>query len=219
MSRKEENHPRQLLVEGPDDFAVVFHLGSQHPVINSALGSRFKIVEKGGKEALLSSIPLKIKTDALQCLGILVDADRDMLSSWESVRNRLIDSGYSDVPASPPLEGWVSNGNYADIPRIGVWIMPNNRDVGILEDFLIREIPSSDALLAEAITTLDSLEQRRMNLYSVNDRRKAEVHTWLAWQKEPGLQLGTSITAKILQPSSPTVVLFTKWLEKLFLEG
>jgi hypothetical protein len=30
---------------------------------------------------------------------------------------------------------------------------------------------------------------------------KAIIHTWLAWQKEPGKPLGTAITARFLDPN------------------
>jgi len=45
---------------------------------------------------------------------------------------------------------------------------------------------------------------------------KAVIHTWLAWQEEPGKPLGTAITAKYLDAGVPEVNDFINWLRQLF---
>lgn len=221
MARKSqnENHPRQLLVEGIDDFAVVLNVGLQKDVLKSALDNNlFKILKKGGKQKLLPSIAVTFKTEGLKRLGAIVDSDQDVAASWNAVRDRFSSLGYANIPQNVPVEGWISAESSSERPRVGAWLMPNNQDIGALEDFLLREISEDCSLLSYVKETLNSLEAQSFVSYSPNDRSKAEVHTWLAWQREPGLQLGTAIKAKVLTPSSDTAVLFTRWLEKLFLE-
>ena len=65
----------------------------------------------------------------------------------------------------------------------------NNRIAGMLEDFLSSLIREEDVLLARVVSCVDGIpsEQRRFrNTY----RSKALIHTWLAWQEEPGTPLG-----------------------------
>ncbi len=43
------------------------------------------------------------------------------------------------------------------------------------------------------------------------------MHTWLAWQSEPGEPYGTAIRAGYLNASVPQVDGLAAWLERLFL--
>ena len=52
--------------------------------------------------------------------------------------------------------------------------------------------------------------------FSDNDEIKAIVHSWLAWQKEPGLPFGTALNASFLDHKSPFALPFLKWMHALF---
>jgi len=45
---------------------------------------------------------------------------------------------------------------------------------------------------------------------------KALIHTWLAWQEEPGKPLGTAITARYLDPDVAQVDVLVSWLNRLY---
>lgn len=45
---------------------------------------------------------------------------------------------------------------------------------------------------------------------------KAEIHTWLAWQKEPGKPLGQAITARYLNPNAPDAQQLIAWIRRVF---
>ncbi|MFZ2170123.1 MAG: DUF3226 domain-containing protein, partial [Methylococcaceae bacterium] len=51
-----------------------------------------------------------------------------------------------------------------------------------------------------------------------NHHSKAVVHTYLAWQHEPGRPLGQAITAKVLDPSHSLAKNFADWLKRLFVD-
>jgi len=99
-------------------------------------------------------------------------------------------------------------------PRIGVWLMPNNHLPGTLEDFVNLLIPAHDDLRPKADSVLDDIEREGLQRYK--QRSKAFIHTWLAWQEEPGCPMGQAITAKVLKPDSSTATLFIAWLQRLF---
>ena len=153
---------QQLLVEGKNDQHVIWALCEQHQVpetfsveVPQEENPQEENIEESaettqGIEVLLRGLSARLKEPNLQTLGIVVDADQDLLARWDAVRNRLRDSGYQNIPESPPAEGWV----YAppELPRVGVWLMPNNQLPGMLENFVAHLIPSDDTLYPKAQT-------------------------------------------------------------------
>ena len=84
------------------------------------------------------------------------------------------------------------------LPRTGAWIMPNNKDMRNFGTFPQSSwCPQPDALFDHVNSSVDSIPAIR---FSLNDKPKAVIHTWLAWQKEPGKPYGTAITARFLDP-------------------
>ena len=103
----------------------------------------------------------------------------------------------------------------SQLPRVGIWLMPDNRLPGILEDFLRFLVPDGDGLLAHAGQAIDSIPagQRR---FSDVKAAKARIHTWLAWQEEPGKPFGQAISAHYLNPELPAADIFAGWLQRTF---
>jgi hypothetical protein len=196
---------RILLVEGQDDKHVVWAL-AQH----AELPEVFEVSDKDGIDALLEMLPAQLKASGLEVLGIMVDADTNMQARWQSLRDILTKSGYK-VPKQPSLEGTIMS--MEDKPTVGIWLMPDNQRTGMLEDFAADLISDDDLLLPYARTSVAQLPERR---YPDVQRAKAELHTWLAWQKEPGKPIGLAITAKYLNPASEQAQPFVNWLRTLF---
>jgi hypothetical protein len=206
--------PQQLLVEGKNDRHVIWALCEQYQLAET-FSVEVPMAEEGqGIEILLADLPFKLREENLRTLGIVVDADRDVSSRWEAVQNRLRYSGYQDIPKSPPAEGWV----YAppDLPRVGVWLMPDNQLPGMLEDFVARLMPSDDALRPKAEAILQEIEDACLNCYTLVHRPKALIHTWLAWQETPGMPMGQAITARVLSYDCAIALTFVEWLQHLF---
>ncbi|MGL4502359.1 MAG: DUF3226 domain-containing protein, partial [Planktothrix sp.] len=188
MVRQSENstHPNQLLVEGNDDYHVIYHLCTQY---NINIPKTFEVPPpKKGKEgvnALLDGLPLKLKEENLRILGIVVDADQDLAARWKSIKGKLIDSGYreSDIPDSPQEKGWVYQPANPFLKRVGVWVMPNNQRRGMLEDFVALLMPADDNLRPKAEEILREIEEEGLNRYGEIHHAKALIHTWLAWQE------------------------------------
>lgn len=200
-----------LLVEGVDDEHVMKHICG-----NRGLPPIEEIKPHGGVDELVRSFPVRLKESDIEALGVVIDANSNITSRWESVRNPLIEKGYAGVPEDPSPEGTVIGPPPNTIlPRVGVWIMPDNRTPGILEDFLRFLVPESSALLnhAEASVAGIPADERR---FAEKDKPKALIHTYLAWQEEPGRPLGTAITARFLDPDVPQVDVLVGWLTRLF---
>lgn len=204
---------RVLLVEGSDDEHVVKHICG-----NRGLGKIDRIRDCEGKARLLDLIPIQLKESELFALGILLDADTDLLASWQAVTDRLVTAGYAGIPSEPDPAGTVV-APPADslLPRVGVWLMPDNRVPGILEDFLRFLVPAAHPLMGHVEQSIDSIPSGH-RLFADLKRPKACIHTWLAWQDEPGKPLGLSITARYLDPNQPAAGVFADWLHRTFFE-
>ena len=201
-----------LLVEGKDDEHVLKHICG-----NRGISPLDEIKNHGGKDELLESIPVRLKAskELGDTVGVVIDADTDLDSRWQSIRDRFIQAGYQDMPTIPNQEGTILESPYGTyLPRAGIWIMPDNRTPGILEDFLHFLIPQQpNALFDHVIASVDAILNPR---FTQNDKPKAFIHTWLAWQSEPGMPYGTAIKARFLDPDVPQVNVLVSWLERLF---
>jgi hypothetical protein len=196
-----------LLVEGNDDEHVISALCEKHQITEN-----FKIINCQGIDNLLERIPVEFKTSEIETIGITIDADEDLQSRWRHLKNILSTIGF-DVPEILPETGLILE---KDSQKTGVWIMPNNDANGMLEDFISFLIPPKDELLPIVHSTLDDIETRQLNKYSIIHKSKAIIHTWLAWQKEPGKPMGLSITKKYLSTNDVTCHNFLEWLNNLF---
>lgn len=202
-----------LLVEGKDDKIVLERICAGRGTVSDC---EIETPKDGGIDQLLQSFKVRLKTfnEEGDIVGIVIDADANLDSRWISIRNRLIEAGYEDLPAQPDPDGTIIHAtDEPPLPKVGIWIMPDNKTSGILEDFLKFLIPQEDRLLDHVNACIDSAP---IQLFSNNDRPKAVIHTWLAWQKEPGKPYGTAITAKFLDPNVPKVSVLVSWMERLF---
>jgi hypothetical protein len=199
-----------LLLEGADDDHSIRAIKGQHHITKEL----FEHVNCDGVENLLDkNLRNALKSDSVHTIGIVLDADTDLNARWNALKAKLID--HVDLPIPFPKEGLVIQGKYK---RIGVWIMPNNQVNGMLEDFLAELVPADDPLLPIAKETLATIESRGLNKYSSIHQSKALMHTWLAWQEQPGRPFGQAITNHSLTTNPELCQRFIAWLKLLFLE-
>lgn len=207
------SHPAHLLVEGKNDRHVVWALCKQYNVPEN-FSVEVPGSDVGGVDELIESIPVRLRIARLRALGIVLDADQNLHGRWMAVRRSIVDFGYEHVPEQPSSEGTIVSTEGR--PRVGVWLMPNNELPGMLENFVAYLISDGDTLATKAQSVLDSIETENINRYIPTHRPKAFIHTWLAWQENPGQPMGTSITARVLSNENPATLLFINWLMRLF---
>lgn len=202
---------RVLMVEGPDDVHVVKHICGERN-----LGKIETIHPYGGKDPLLQGIGARLKESDVIALGILLDADTDLQARWQAVADRLKQAGYTDTPTAPAPHGTViSAPTNSLLPRVGTWLIPDNQANGILENFLRFLVPEGDPLFSHVEHAINSIPPEQC-LFSELKKPKARIHTWLAWQEEPGKPYGQAITARYLDPHLPAADIFAIWLQPTF---
>ena len=205
--KKEEKFSKKLLVEGNDDQHVIWALCEKFKVPEA-----FDVVDCGGIEELLKGIPVHFKKSGIDTIGIIIDADVDIHARWNTLKTILSKTGFV-APEAFPKTGLILQNNDQ---KVGVWIMPDNNDNGMLEDFISFLVPEDDKLLPVVDSTLHEIEEKQLNKYSAIHKSKARIHTWLAWQEAPGTPLGLSITKRYLSTDEKTCKNLINWLIKLF---
>lgn len=167
-----------------------------------------------GKKELLALIPNVLQSSDLQTLGIVLDADASAQSTWQSVRAILEKSGFSSLPSAPNPDGTIIE--QPNLPKVGIWIMPDNQSPGEIEDFFLQMIPAENALLHRAEGTVKDLIAQEQNLFPASDRSKAQTHTWLAWQPEPGRSMGVALKSNWAEGQHPLAERLAAWFTQLF---
>ncbi len=206
-----------ILYEGSDEKHVLYHLINM--IFNMDV---FDFIdypdddEIKGYSQLLEKLPVHIKGSEKKPIGVIIDANTSLSARWESIRNILIKANYSNIPAAPDSDGTIIVDESPKLPDIGIWIMPDNSSEGMLENFIRQLIPEKDGLISIADQSVQNLIDTEKNLFKIVHKSKAEIHTWLAWQKEPGTPMGQAITKQYLDTNKELAKKFIGWFDNLF---
>jgi hypothetical protein len=203
--------PRVLWVEGKDDSAVVQGLCKK-----ATVPYVFDVEEKGGIERLLAGIGVEVRERRLERFGVVVDADTDAAKRWSVVRRIFSGEGYADLPDNLP-DGGIIVPETSRLPRVGVWIMPDNRSPGAIEEFATLLVAPGDVLFGLATQAVDGIPQEHRRFMDTQ-RGKAYIHTWLAWQTDPGAPMGQAIANNDLDANAPAAHGFIAWLRRLMVD-
>lgn len=199
------NNSKVLLVEGLDDKHVVRHL-----CYKIGLKQDFYTRNMGSITKLLPVIIPQIKAPGLNTIGIIVDANSDMNSRWRAISDRLRQANIELPPDGPFSEGTIIPG----VPRIGIWLMPDNRSPGELEDFVQTMIPVDDPVWPMSKQYIDGIPNA-LRKFEKKKKSRAELYAWLATRKKPKL-MGIAIKAKDLRIDGALCRSFAAWMQRLF---
>ena len=199
---------RALLVEGPDDKHVAFQLCQRHGIPLELS----EIIDKGGIDKLLPSIENEVLVVSRTVLGIVVDADDKRDDHWHAITNRLRNVDVR-APRDPLPGGVIIEGN-DDVPRVGIWIMPDNVSQGQLEDLVANMIPPSDVVWPLAQSYVDGIPKVHQK-FAVQKTLRAKVHAWLATREDPR-RMGEALRTRDLDANVPSARQFIAWLNALF---
>ena len=202
----------RLIFEGSDDKHVVMNLLYNHSHAGNRLGDVFESKEKNGIDHLIETLSEELKATDLGRLGVVLDADTHLARQWGRVTRVLDEHGCRNVPAAPVVSGTIVETNTGK--RIGIWVMPDNQNTGAIEDFVGKLIAAEDNLWpkAQADVIGIAVEDRRFKETYLS---KAQIHTWLAWQEQPGTKMGETFRKRYLDPEHPHAQLFVSWIKQL----
>jgi hypothetical protein len=154
-----------LLVEGKDEAVFVNTLLKELGI------SDVQIKDMGGKDKFprnILGLPTTTGFEEVYILGILRDAeDKPARSTFDSVCS---DLKRVDLPLPQALT------HFSDTkPSIGIFVMPDNRREGMLEDLCLESLANTDK-----ITHTDNFFNKANVTNSAKDFSKRRVQAWLS---------------------------------------
>ncbi|NOT65371.1 MAG: hypothetical protein HOP06_04960 [Methylotenera sp.] len=175
-----------------------------------------------GWSNLINNLPILLKqinAGSIDKLGLILDADfppddsGGFIERYTLVTSKLNEFGYN-IPVKPNNNKGEIFSHPDNLPSIGLWIMPNHKDDGMLENFIESLVTHENqlSLLAYADKSIKNLPITLFNqkLHST----KAKIFSWRAWQKRPGLPLNSALNKGILDRTKASN--FEKWLNSVF---
>jgi hypothetical protein len=218
---KNKKADKLLLLEGINDCHVVAQLCMKHQL---ELPKLFSPYNSEGHNEVLEDLEILIFSETRpKIIGIVLDNDQpednpSVNSRLDAIKSRLLKTGADyQIPKQINSQGIIIP--VSDIyPKIGIWLMPDNQRIGMLEDFLMELAKGKhENSLSFAKECVDKAKERGFSTFRDVQRAKAIIHTYLAWhQPEPGTTLGLSIKAGNLNSHAPLAISFVDWLKKLF---
>ena len=201
-----------------DDEHVIYAIRDFYKIPKEA----FQVIRKDGIEGVIAGTDSTLVDGSPDIrLGIVIDADQDLSNQWQRVVGILRTAGYQTTPNNPDANGTIIK----EVGKIifGVWIMPDNVTTrGMLEDFLSFLVPdkASNVIWKKAVQSSQEIltEVEAGKRFPDIHLSQAQIHSYLAWQKNCGKPFGTAITAEYLQASNPQCEIFTNWLKRLFVD-
>lgn len=177
MSTVEE---KLLIVEGNDDINF-FHALFEYLKVTD-----YQIRRTDGKSSYSTSIAAIWKEPGYESnvnsIGVIRDANNDFSRTFQSVQTALRYSGLP-VPGEPLIPAINNMGL-----KVNVFIMPDNRGPGILEDLLLKSVDQKPAMpcVNKYFTCLNGKDINPKNM------SKARTQTYLAAQIKCGISIGVA---------------------------
>ena len=199
-----------MLVEGVSDQEFLRHIRN-----NLAPMLSFDIEVKSGNSALINGIHPELLPSVRRTVGILVDADDDPVARWDEISSRLAEAGMQ-FPSNPDPMGTVID-NDPPLPRVGIWMMPDNQSPGELEDFVIDMIPNQDGVWPRSVDYIDDIP-RTERKFTDGKIDRAKLYAWLATRRYPP-HIGAAIGAGDFDLSKERCETFVGWLRRLYGDG
>ncbi len=217
-----------LCVEGKDDISVINALLLRHGVDTNRGSQHLQIRDLDSAERVLDAMPDAIRASTDRPVGFVIDIDIQIADRWNAVKSKLSEAGIAPPASCPPT------GFFGQLPtyphRFGVWLMPDCATDNLKLEHLCRLLmqhddplwPHAQSSVNEAARLIDianaaiAAEEHRWRRFRDVDRIKAEVHSWLAWQRVPGAPFGAAVNDRILGRDSPQALAFLRWLRDLY---
>lgn len=212
---------RILLVEGESDRAF-FELICKKLALDAFVrvaAPKDLTGSHNSKEGVFNCLPIELKNlgdGHTTRLAVVLDADSEPDGGFQAARDRVgkivTPFGYS---LSDDGAGGCIYQNNDGLADFGLWVMPNNSHEGMLEDWVKYCMRSDEqTLFAHAVSAIDALPVAPK--FRAIHRSKAEVATWLAWQKRPGHGLYRAVEDDLIDTHSQLYLELSAWLKHVF---
>jgi hypothetical protein len=213
---------QRLIVEGNDAIAlaVLCQKAGLRPPLGYEQPLKFKeeFVKIGeGAAGAIRQLQLSLTEPELTHIGLVVDANTiGFENRWQQIRRVLAAQYESETLAGADAQDGSKVISENLMPTVGIWIMPDNKGTGYLEHFIETMVPPENELLKHATGVLNELISKPFNKLTEAKYQKSLLHTWLAWQRDPGKPFGQAIQSGYLSVEAVSVPPFLDWFSRTF---
>ena len=197
-----------LLVEGKDEEFFFEKLLQKHNI------QEIQVIAVYGKQRFRKYFPELKKISGfnkkVSSLAVIHDADKDAYGSFQSICSTLKRNGFTKLPKEPgsfALSDPKSSG-----PKIGVFIIPNNKDAGMLESLCLSTVESEE--IKECIDSFMECMKSRCGKEPKNPA-KARCKAFLSAGGEDASNLGIAAQKGYWDLDSPELKLLSDFLKKI----
>ena len=212
---------QRLIVEGSDAIALSAILMKKGlpPPKGYRNPTKFKkefVKEAGSISKIQAALGEQLDTPDVERIGIIIDAD-DKGATARLMS--LLDFTQKKINVNLPKAELTEKGfgyQFTDNLYIGIWIMPDNKNEGYLESFIGSMIAENDKTWQFAQAKVKELAAQDFCQFTTAKAQKGLVYTYLAWQKTPGLPMGTAVKAGFFNVETALVENFADWFKNTF---
>lgn len=197
-----------LLVEGKDDCNIIKKFCQGNGINENSFG----FCNCGTDSKVLSKLDAKLQIAPdirPKTIGVILDADTDIKKRYQDIKAKL--KKY-ELPKNFPTDGLIIE--QKNLPKLGIWIMPNNQDNGALEEFYLTITPNIDTDFIDDVIV--KAKNKDLTSFKPQHKQKAIMHTYFAWQDNPGAPLYLAINKIVLNNDHQIAKKFKTWLKTLF---
>jgi hypothetical protein len=214
MPQPLESSTSRLIVEGADDQWTIINAMKARGFLGFDLADGPFVTNARNTERAIETFGVALKEMAYRRLAVVFDANGELEPRTQSISNLLSASGLT--PIATIAAGGLSLVDPRNSDRrIGVWVWPDNVSAGCLEHVVLQLAPANPCFsFAEQAAT-----EARTNHGAPcrqKDHPKSVLHTFLAWQKEPGVPYGRAIEQGVLHGTHPSLDAFARWFSGIF---
>ena len=214
-----------LLVEGGADksfFEMIIRKLSLNTTVKVAPPKEVKSDGFNTKNGLFNILkPLLSQLDDGQYTHIAAIVDSDYIEydgGYQKTINKVSTIinplGFELKESESNQKGLYFENSYG-LADFGLWVMPDNQNEGMLEDWIKSCIKEDESpLFQQASEAVGSLSDPKFKDHLAS---KAEVATWLAWQEKPGHGLYGALNADLLDNTHPSFQALEQWLKAIYL--
>lgn len=173
----------------------------------------------GNRDSTLNAVvSTRLNEQGVTGVVLVVDADADLGRVQRRLHRLPILAGVQplEFAGATPGDGYIGNCRIGDHrKRLGIWVMPDNRNPGQLEGFVLQMVPETDPVKQPAREFIGDLSKDVVDKAS-HKTTKHIAHAWLSayypgWSFDDALRNGQLV----FTADQPALATFKRWLERL----
>ena len=220
-----ETSNQLLLVEGDADksfFEIIIKKLSLNTTVKVALPKEVNNDEYNSKEGVFNLLEILLsQLDDGQFSHIAAIVDSDYIKHGQGYQktiariSTIIDPLGFELKEAESTQNGLCFKHSDGLADFGLWIMPDNQNEGMLEDWIKSCIKEDEStLFQQASDAVESISDPKFKEHLIS---KAEVATWLAWQKKPGHGLYGALNDDLLDNTQLLFQAMEQWLKAIYL--